>query len=291
MIKVSIIVPVYNVEEYLSKCLDSLINQTLKGIEIICIDDGSTDRSSKILEKYANHDSRIKIINQPNQGVSIARNNGMIIAQGDYIGFCDSDDWVDPDFYEKLYNTAIKYDSNVSVAGIKKVKKNNKEFDFLRIKSEYYTEENFAKFELCDVPDFCYVWNKIYKRSFLMKYELNFKPNITFEDLLYTPQVLYHAKGVCSVPNTFYYYKTRNTSIVHSKCNSVDYKKNCQVCSDFFREINIDISKLKTDVKRYKFLGFTIIKIKSKAFNVSSVKRIVLYFMNLPILNLWIGLK
>ena len=103
-IKVSVIVPVYNCEKYLKKCLDSLVNQTLKDIEIICVNDGSTDNSGRILEEYT--DSRIKIITKENGGLSSARNAGIAVAKGEYLGFVDSDDWVDLDFYEKLYNTA-----------------------------------------------------------------------------------------------------------------------------------------------------------------------------------------
>ena len=113
--KISIIVPVYNVEKYLERCLDSLINQTLKDIEIICINDGSTDNSSEILKEYAKKDSRIIIINQNNQGISVARNNGMNKAKGKYIGFVDSDDWVDLDFFEKLYKAAEKHNAQIAV--------------------------------------------------------------------------------------------------------------------------------------------------------------------------------
>ena len=108
-IKVSIIVPVYNVEKYLAQCLDSLINQTLKEIEIICVNDGSKDNSAKILTAYAQKYVRIKIINQTNQGLSAARNNGISVATGEYIGFVDSDDWVDIDFYKKLYSAGKKW--------------------------------------------------------------------------------------------------------------------------------------------------------------------------------------
>ena len=103
MTKVSIIVPVYNVEKYLERCLDSLINQTLTNIEIVCINDGSTDNSGKILDDYAAKDNRIKVIHQNNAGQAVARNNGLKIANGNYINFVDSDDWVDLDFIEKLY--------------------------------------------------------------------------------------------------------------------------------------------------------------------------------------------
>ena len=113
-IKVSIIVPVYNTEKYIGKCLESLIAQTLKEIEIICVNDGSTDNSLKILNYYQNKDLRIKIVNQKNSGPGKSRNTGIKIAKGDFIGFVDGDDWVDKNYFEKLYNAAIKYNCEIS---------------------------------------------------------------------------------------------------------------------------------------------------------------------------------
>jgi len=118
---VSIIVPIYNVEPYLHRCLDSLVNQTLKDIEIICINDCSPDNSLDILKEYAEKDERINIINfEKNQGVSVARNTGIEIAKGEYIGFVDSDDYVDLDFYEKLYKKARETDADMVKASLKK---------------------------------------------------------------------------------------------------------------------------------------------------------------------------
>ena len=111
MIKVSVIIPVFNTEKYISKCLSSLVNQTLDDIEIICVNDGSTDNSLEIIEKIANNDARIKIINQEHKKQGAARNAGLKIAEGEYIGFVDSDDWIDLNYYEMLYNTAKKYDA------------------------------------------------------------------------------------------------------------------------------------------------------------------------------------
>ena len=106
--KVSIIIPVYNSEKFLQKCLDSIVNQTLQEIEIICINDGSQDNSRKILQDYKDKDSRITIIDQENGGLSAACNSGLKIVKGEYIGFVDSDDWVSVDFFEKLYKTPRK---------------------------------------------------------------------------------------------------------------------------------------------------------------------------------------
>ncbi len=115
---VSVIIPVYNTEKYLRKCLDSVCNQTLKDIEIICVNDCSSDDSLAILQEYASQDNRIKIINfTQNKGVAIARNTAIDEAKGEYIGFVDSDDYIDLDFYEKLYNKAVETGAEVAIGG------------------------------------------------------------------------------------------------------------------------------------------------------------------------------
>lgn len=116
-IKVSIIIPVYNVEKYLRKCLDSVVNQTLKEIEIILVDDGSTDSSAEICKSYLN-DSRVKLFFQNNQGAYGARQNGLSHADGEYIGFVDADDWIEPEMYEHMYEAACKEHADIVVAGV-----------------------------------------------------------------------------------------------------------------------------------------------------------------------------
>lgn len=112
---VSIIVPVYNVEQYLPKCIESIINQTLSNIEIILVNDASTDSSGEIINEYAKKDKRITTIHKQNGGQGSARNEGLKIAKGKYVGFVDSDDWIDKDMYESLVSKAIKEDSNLVV--------------------------------------------------------------------------------------------------------------------------------------------------------------------------------
>ena len=118
MTKVSIIVPVYNVVDYLSDCLESLVKQTLDDIEIICVNDGSTDSSLIVLEKYEKQYDFIKIINQRNKGLASARNAGIAAAKGEYLGFVDSDDWIDTEFYEKLYEAAKRHNTDIAAASI-----------------------------------------------------------------------------------------------------------------------------------------------------------------------------
>ena len=119
--KISIIVPIYNVEQYLDKCIESLVNQTYKNLEIILIDDGSKDNSRKIVNSWTAKDNRIKSIHKKNGGLSDARNAGMKIATGDYIGFVDSDDWINYKMYEVLINNLEKYNADISACAINKI--------------------------------------------------------------------------------------------------------------------------------------------------------------------------
>lgn len=263
MAKVSIIVPVYNVEKYLRKCLDSLINQTLKDIEIICINDGSTDKSLEILEEYKNRDSRIILLNQENSGQSIARNNGIKKATGEYIGFVDPDDWVDLDYYEKLYNAASTNDTDIAVGGIIRVTGIKKK-KFLNFEKETITDNTNLKFELCDVPEKSYVWNKIYKTEKLKEIGLEFEKGIFYEDCIFTPQALFYLGQIVTVPNIYYYYLRRGNSTVKQRSEKANadnvyaHKK----ANDFIKEHNIDISSHEPKTYRFKIFGVTIFKIR-----------------------------
>lgn len=262
MPKISVIIPVYNVEKYLPRCLDSLINQTLKDIEIICINDGSTDNSLSILKKYKNTDSRIKIISQKNVGVSQARNNGIKISKGEYIGFCDPDDWVSLDFYENLYNTVIEYNCDFAAGEIIKIK-NNKCKPFLSFPSIKTAIDYLDKLELFKCPDYSYVCNKIYKTSELKKYNIKFVKGLAFEDLVFTPKALYYLKKGVTVPQSHYYYLSRKGSIIHTKKYKKDLNIAFSMCKDFLISKGIPLKNIITETKQYKIFGITFMKIKS----------------------------
>ena len=263
--KVSIIVPVYNVEKFLDRCLNSLINQTLKEIEIICINDGSVDNSLQILEKFAKQDDRITILNQKNSGQSTARNRGIDKASGIYLGFVDSDDWVDLNYFEKLYTSAEKYNCDMAVSGIIRLHKWNKKFH-LKFEEEKVADNTDEKFEICDVPELSYVWNKIYKRESFMSKNLRFEEGIFFEDVIMTPKILYSLGKLVTVPDTYYYYWRNPNSTVTKRTDKVNndsiYAHNKAM--EFIKEHNIDISSHEPITKRYKFFGITILKIRQK---------------------------
>lgn len=262
-VKISIIVPVYNVEKYLSECLESLVNQTLGDIEIICVNDGSTDGSLKILEEYAQKDARIKIISQENGGLSFARNRGIEQANGEFIAFVDSDDWVDEDFLEKLYNAAVKNDCDIAASTIIRKRPNAQKY---RV---HYTEERVfntleEKINICKIPVCCYVWNKLY-RAELVKSNF-FKEGVYFEDCLWTPKVLEASKKLVTVPDTNYYYRATKGSIVktNSPKKQNDSYNSKKYLIEFFARNNLPLSKkARTITKEIKyFCGIPVLKIK-----------------------------
>ena len=262
--KISIIIPVYNSEKYLKKCLDSVIKQTIKEIEIICINDGSTDKSDLILKEYAKIDSRIKVYTMENKGVSAARNYGISLAAGEYIGFIDSDDWIDEDFYKNLYNAAKTENADIAVGEIKRVNKFWQKYH-LKINKKSVTEDISEKVKLCNVPDKCYVWNKIYKTKMLKNSDIRFEEGIIYEDVLFTLQILNYSKKLVTVPNTLYYYLRHGNSLVtrrdiKSKNDSIYVNKKAkQFCKD--NNINIDFTEVSY---RFKIFNITIYKTKIK---------------------------
>ena len=224
MAKLSIIVPVYNVEKYLPKCLESLTNQTLKDIEIICVNDGSMDNSLAILKEFASKDSRIRIIDNQHQGVAKTRNTGIEQSTGEYIGFVDSDDYIDIDFFEKLYNSATKSNSDIAIASILKHK------NFFNIYNAKYTKEETAitiqdKIKLCEDKKhfFFYAWNKIYHSGFIKENNIKFSEGQIYEDVmfaikaLYMKRPLYYSNKIISVYGTKYHYIEHENSLTKYK--------------------------------------------------------------------------
>lgn len=225
--KVSIIIPVYNVEEYLKQCLDSVVNQTLKEIEIICVNDGSIDGSLQILEEYAQKDKRIKIITEKNGGLGAARNTGMEYATGEYIGFVDSDDWIDLTMYEKLYKNAKSQNSDIVMCPIHLFDDTAKK---LRYNHPYYTLECFNEdfdnrvFNHDDTKDFLFkisvtAWNKIYKKKFLDEINAKFPEGLIFEDNPFFHKVYLNANNVSLIRDFLYFYRINRSDSIISKAD------------------------------------------------------------------------
>ena len=246
MPKVSIIIPVFNVECYLQECLDSVVNQTLKDIEIICIDDGSTDSSLKILQKYKKQDNRIILLTQENKGAHLARTTALKIAKGEYIGFIDSDDWIDLDFFETLYNKAIEENADIVRTKIKIIEDNVEKDNMYNKIIERHINENsvLEKTEHWNV-----IWNSIYKLKFLRQNKIDyFDSDLPMcHDMPFTCRADLLAKKIMPVSDVYYYYrKNRQGQLIEPTVERIFCGLRSQlICTEF-------INSTKLDKKTYK---------------------------------------
>ena len=238
--KVSIVIPVYNVEKYIRQCLESVINQTLKEIEIIVVNDGTKDNSMKIVEEYLS-DERIKIINKENGGLSSARNTGILVAQGKYICFIDSDDFIKSSMMEELYNIIEKTNSNVVESDI--FLYNNETHKIIERKNEKYSFPEKGSYlwgkyttEVC---------NKIYRRDFLINNNIFFEEGIIHEDDLFTIRILFSTDKICHIQKSFYYYRiNRSESIM----TNIDLEKRLEALQKIVEKIIEHHKIMKMDI-------------------------------------------
>lgn len=240
---ISIIVPVYNVKKYLPKCLDSIVNQTYKNLEIILVDDGSIDNSGDICDEYAKQDIRVKVIHKENGGLSDARNKGLDIAKGEYIGFVDSDDYIDEDMYEYLYNFAVENNLEVAMCASCNVYQNKiiypKNFESIILdKKEKIIENIFINpFGGAAVS----VCSKLFKYDVIKN--IRFDVGKTSEDVYFLLKWIANTNKFGRCDKVKYYYVQRGESITHQKfyndkiLDVVDgYKKNYKIISQKYPE-------------------------------------------------------
>ena len=219
--KISVIVPVYNVEEYVPKCLESIINQTYANLEIIVVNDGSTDKSGEICGYYDSKDDRIILIHQDNQGLSMARNNALDIASGEYIGFVDSDDWAAPDMYYALYNNLVAHNADISICNFYCVDTSGE--SVLDSSGRYMFRANDAITETVlenddkiiyyfDFDVYSIVaWNKLYKKNLFDG--IRYPCGKIFEDAFTTHKLIDKANKVVASPERKYYYLWRSDGL------------------------------------------------------------------------------
>lgn len=210
---ISVIVPIYNVEKYLARCVDSIVNQTYKNLEIILVDDGSPDSCPRMCDDYAKKDSRIKVVHKKNGGLSDARNAGMAVATGEYISFIDSDDYVSDDFFECLLAVMNKENSDIAECSVVKFYEDNHfdEFnDHLSVKT-YDTQDAMSAL-IAENPFHQHVWNKLYKTELVKN--IPYAVGKLNEDEFWTYQVFGRANKVARLNKTMYYYFQRNSSIM-----------------------------------------------------------------------------
>lgn len=210
---ISIIVPIYKVENYIHKCIDSLVNQTYKNIEIILVDDGSPDNCGKICDKYANRDERIKVIHKENGGLSAARNDGMDICRGEYIMFVDSDDYISYSFCEDLMNAIVENDADIAICNVNRfVESEPVKEDKIELETKVYNSKETI-YNLISVGDYydC-AWGKIYSRKILEG--IYFPVGRIYEDSATTYKLYYKASKVAVLNAKHYYYLTKRADSI-----------------------------------------------------------------------------
>lgn len=222
-VEVSIIVPVYNKEKYLEKCLESLIHQSFKNIEVICVDDGSSDNSFNILQKYSKKDSRIKIIRQDNHGPGHARNQGLKKAMGKYVAFIDADDWVELDTIEILYHNAIQNNSDLVLFNAIEYLPNDKTRRRIYYKNDINGTFNFHQRKGIVMNSYLIVCTKLHNLDFIMDNEITFSDSGLFEDVFFHVKSMIKAEKVSYVNKILYNY--RRTEINTRQSNSTKSKK------------------------------------------------------------------
>lgn len=214
--KISVIIPIYNVEEYLRRCLDSVLGQTYQNLEIILVDDGSPDGCPAICDEYAARDPRIRVIHKPNGGLSDARNAGLDIAAGQWIGFVDSDDYLSTEMYEKLMEAMARTGSDMAVCNYCFTDGEKTALASSGVEEELVFERDDAIRLLLEDGKFQnYVWNKLYRAEYWR--DIRFPVGKAFEDIDTTWRLVDRARRVVLTPFVGYYYLVRKTGIVQSK--------------------------------------------------------------------------
>lgn len=225
---ISVIVPVYNVAEYLPECIDSIISQTYTNLEIILVDDGSTDECPRICDEYAKKDSRIRVIHKENGGLSDARNAGLDICTGEWIGFVDSDDYIDKTMYSKLYKAAAENTSDVSVCHF--VDSGNGKYHQKKLSSKmvFDLKEDMVHHVLTEGDGTISACLKLYKSSVF--YGLRFPKRITYEDMYIILLVIKNTFRMTIIPDNLYFYRKRTGSIVKATIWNEHVWDNIFVC-------------------------------------------------------------
>lgn len=246
--KISIVVAVYNAEEFLRRCLDALVNQTLKEIEILCVDDGSTDSAPQIIDEYEKkYPDKVKAFHKENGGEFTTRNYGLQRATGEYVTFVDNDDWVEPTWAEKLYNAAKENNADLAVCGFERIDlKTNK------VIAKDMTSYGYTTKDIKEDDDFTIFinpapWNKIYKRDKVK--ELRFLDFRGFNDMVFLASSYTKIKKISFVPDVLYHYYLRYESQIHN-VNKKDVEN--------FKKYLLDLKQLYIDENKYETMKYIL---------------------------------
>lgn len=259
-VKLSIVAAVYNLEKYLPRCLDALVNQTLQEIEILCVDDGSTDSAPQIIDEYAKkYPEKVKAFHKPNGGEFTTRNYGLERATGEYVTFVDTDDYVEPDWAEKLYNAAKENDADLAVCGFERI-----DLDTGKVVSKNMTNFGYTVKEINNKDDFMLFinpapWNKIYKLEKVK--DLRFMNFRGFNDMIFLTSSYTRIKKIAFVPDVLYHYYLRYDSQIHSvnRQDVENFKKYLLELKSFYiKENKYDEMKYILDMMAFIHLGTSV---------------------------------
>ena len=231
---ISVIVPVYNAEEYLERCVNSILRQTCPDLEVLLVDDGSRDSSGAMCDAFAAQDSRVRVLHQENSGISAARNAGLSQAKGDYIGFVDSDDWIDPDMYESLYALCREYEADIAECSYRNVfhdeiREERENCGKIEILSPVQAMENLVDYRRCRPT----VWNKLYSRKVAVN--IRYPEGKLHEDEFVTPLYYLAAQKIAVTDQSFYNYEHRNSLSVTSSFSL----RHLSVCEAFRQRLDL----------------------------------------------------
>lgn len=226
-VKVSVIIPIYNAERHLAQCLDSVINQTLEEIEIILVNDGSTDHSLQLIRKYQKKDSRVRVIDQENQGAAVARNVGLKEAKGEYLAILDADDFFSPEMLETMYTACKEQDADIGVVRSKEYNEQTRECTDMKfsVKEEFLSGKN--PFSYHDVPDCIFnifkgwAWDKLFRREMVERNHLEFQNLKSTNDMLFVYMSLVNANRIYVIDKELAYHRVNvSTSVSSSRDKS-----------------------------------------------------------------------
>lgn len=259
---ISIIIPIYNVSKYLFVCLDSVLSQTYKNIEVILVNDGSTDDSLNICNEYLSKDNRIILINQKNLGLSEARNSGLNIAKGNYICFVDSDDFIDANYVKFLYENLIENNADISACDFYYFDETKKWINFKKINETYSNIDAISDILNCESNIGVVAWNKLYKKSLFTDNNIEFPKNKIFEDSFIMYYLFYKSNKISFINKELYYYRQRSDSIINEKysCKKLDKVEHVLELKKFLSDKKIDISVVDYETNIYLSLINDIIK-------------------------------
>ena len=253
---ISVVVPVYNAEKNINKCIESILEQSYRDIELILVNDGSKDNSLKICETYSSKDKRIIVLNQENRGVSSARNHGIRKAKGNYIAFVDADDWIDADFLTNMKTLIDGQNADMVVTNFKKIYQNKTVNGERHTKNYIQSEGNLTPNKLYDGNEFLLgntPWNKLFKREILIGYSIFFKENLkNGEDFIFVLEYGLRCKKILFLDDYSYNYDKSNDSSVTQRYFP-DYYNNLKKTKDAYFEIIERYSNVTEDERLYHY--------------------------------------